>query len=144
MRQRKFAKYYVKTGNGAKAARMAGYSPKAAKETASENLTKPNLKAYVDSLAADADTVKQMTIEDIAAMTLNEAKSAKEAGARVRAQELLLKWKGAFVDKVEDVTKRENDVNALLLSLAKTSPAAAAALARDLGLELPGDEQTTH
>lgn len=140
-RQRRFAKAYVKTGNGAKAARQAGYSPKAAKEIASENLTKPNVREFVDSLAAEAETVKGLTIEQIAAMTWREAQSAQNEGARVRAQELLLKWKGAFIDKVEDVTRRDSDVSSLIARIRALDPIAGAALERALGLEPENHEQ---
>ena len=136
-KQRKFAKGYVKTGNATKAAKDAGYSPKTAYSIGSENLSKPEIAQFIEELAADAETVKGLRIEDIAAMTLREAKSADHAGARVRAQELLLKWKGAFVERIEDITKRENDAIALISSLAKISPDAAAALRRDLGLPAP-------
>lgn len=139
-KQRKFAKGYVKTGNATKAAKDAGYSPRTAYSIGSENLTKPEIVSFIDELAAEAETVKGLRIEDIAAMTLREARTADHAGARVRAQELLLKWKGAFVDRIEDVTRRENDVNALLSSIAKISPDAAQMLARDLGIAVQDDQ----
>lgn len=47
-KQEKFCLYYIELGDGAKAAIKAGYSPKTAKEIASENLTKPNIKKYID------------------------------------------------------------------------------------------------
>lgn len=136
-KQKRFAKQYVKTGNGAEAARRAGYPERSAKEIASENLTKPDIQQFVADLASDAEAVKALRIEDIAAMTLKEARTADHAGARVRAQELLLKWKGAFVERIEDITKREGDANSLISALAKISPDAANALRRDLGIASP-------
>lgn len=47
-KQRKFCDVYVKTTNGAEAARIAGYSEKCAKEIAAVTLTKANVKRYVD------------------------------------------------------------------------------------------------
>lgn len=44
VKQKKFVINKAKGMTGAEAAREAGYSPKAAKETASENLTKPNIR----------------------------------------------------------------------------------------------------
>lgn len=146
-KQRKFAKEFVKTGNGTEAARRAGYSKHTANEIASENLAKPSIQEFVASLAADAETVKALRVEDIAAMTLNEAQHADHAGARVRAQELLLKWKGAFIERIEDVTKRQEDAIGLISQLAKISPDAARMLARDLGLAdqqlVPGHDDTS-
>lgn len=53
-KQRKFCEVYVKTTNGAESARVAGYSKKTAKEMAAENLTKPNVKKYVDMKMQEA------------------------------------------------------------------------------------------
>lgn len=47
-KQKKFCDEYIKTGNATQAAIDAGYSPKAAKSIGSENLTKPDLKQYID------------------------------------------------------------------------------------------------
>jgi len=46
-RQRTFAAQYVLDHNGAQAAVRAGYSAKAARQTASELLTNPNVQALV-------------------------------------------------------------------------------------------------
>ena len=47
-RQRKFCDEYLISGNATDAAIKAGYSPKTAKQTGSENLAKPDLRAYID------------------------------------------------------------------------------------------------
>lgn len=49
-RESRFCVEYVKCGNGALAARLAGYSEKNDRETAHENLTKPHIRAEVDRL----------------------------------------------------------------------------------------------
>lgn len=46
-RQRKFCDEYLISGNATDAAIKAGYSAKTAKQMASENLAKPDLKAYI-------------------------------------------------------------------------------------------------
>lgn len=46
-KQRKFCDLYVKTGNGAQAAREAGYSENSDRVIASTLLTKANIKRYV-------------------------------------------------------------------------------------------------
>ena len=52
-KQEMFCREYVRNGhNGKQAALFAGYSKKTAKFIASENLTKPNLKAFVEKLEA--------------------------------------------------------------------------------------------
>lgn len=120
-RQRKFCDEYLISGNATDAAIKAGYSPKTAKQTACENLTKPDLKAYIDTelekihsaKIADAEEVMKyltsvmrgehteqvlklvgdgiQTITDIDV-------SAKE---RLKAAELIGKRYGMFTDKVD-------------------------------------------
>jgi hypothetical protein len=66
-------------------------------------------------------------------MILKEAQKAETDGARVRAQELLGKWKGMFVEQTRDVTDRPLDQ--LLATLARSNPEAAALIAPLLGLD---------
>lgn len=47
-KQRRFADYYIETGNATESAINAGYSKKTAKQIATENLAKPYLKTYID------------------------------------------------------------------------------------------------
>lgn len=48
IKQKKFADEYIKSGNATHSAINAGYSKKTARFTGAENLTKPNIKAYID------------------------------------------------------------------------------------------------
>ncbi len=47
-RQKRFAAHYAETGNGAEAARRAGYSEKTARQTAYKLRQKDNIKQAVD------------------------------------------------------------------------------------------------
>lgn len=47
-RQKRFCDEYLSDCNATQAAIRAGYSPKTAKSIGQENLTKPDLKAYID------------------------------------------------------------------------------------------------
>ncbi|PCS03568.1 hypothetical protein RR45_GL001984 [Lactococcus chungangensis CAU 28 = DSM 22330] len=66
-KQKKFCDYFIETGNATKAAIFAGYSEKTAKQIGQQNLTKLDLKAYIDERLkqleeeriADADEVMQ-------------------------------------------------------------------------------------
>jgi phage terminase small subunit len=51
IKQKKFIKNYLKTGNGTQAAKDAGYSKNCAQEIASENLSKPIIQQAVASAA---------------------------------------------------------------------------------------------
>ena len=46
-RQKAFADYYIQTGNATEAAIKAGYSEKTARSIGAENLTKPDISAYI-------------------------------------------------------------------------------------------------
>lgn len=46
-KQKAFADYYIECGNGAEAARRAGYSTKTADRIANENLRKPEIIDYI-------------------------------------------------------------------------------------------------
>jgi len=133
-RQRAFAKHYVRCGNGAEAARRAGYAVTRAKQTASRLLaTNGDLRAFIEELGAHAEVIGQLTPEHVAGMLLKEAAGADHAGARVRAMELLGKWRGMFRDELTVTTKLP--VSALLLVVAKTHPDLAAQLAPMLGAD---------
>jgi phage terminase small subunit len=54
-KQRIFCREYIYDWNGARAARAAGYSEATAKEIASENLTKPNIQAYIAEIQRDLE-----------------------------------------------------------------------------------------
>lgn len=120
-RQRKFCDEYLISGNATDAAIKAGYSPKTAKQTGSENLAKPDLKAYIETeleklhsaKIADAEEVmKYLTAvmrgehteqvlklagDGIQTITDIEV-SAKE---RIKAAELIGKRYALFSDKMD-------------------------------------------
>lgn len=56
-KQKIFCREYIFDWNGSRAARVAGYSEKTAKEIASENLTKPNIKAYIKDIQNNLEEV---------------------------------------------------------------------------------------
>ena len=47
LKQRRFADFYIETGNAAEAARRAGYSERSAGLIGKENINKPPVKAYI-------------------------------------------------------------------------------------------------
>lgn len=53
-KQQLFVQHYVACLNGAEAARRAGYAPASARQIASENLSKPDIRAAVDAALAEA------------------------------------------------------------------------------------------
>ncbi len=101
-RQKKFADYYIESGNATEAAIKAGYSERTARAIASENLTKPYIAEYVkvrlDRL--EAKRIADMTeVQQFWAETMRNDKNARKD--RIKASELIAKTNGAFLDRVE-------------------------------------------
>jgi len=61
-KQRIFCEQYVIDWNGARAARHAGYSEDTAAVIASENLTKPNIQAYIEQLKRETSKLAGVSI----------------------------------------------------------------------------------
>lgn len=124
-KQRAFADYYIEIGNATEAARKAGYKGKNLNRIASENLSKLDIKNYIeekmkeleDQRIAKADEVlkyltrvirgeetEQVVVtENIGdfmseARVINKELSAKD---KIKAAELLGKRYRLFVDKVD-------------------------------------------
>lgn len=52
-KQQAFADYYIECGNATEAAKRAGYSEKTARNIGCENLTKPDISAYIAERMAE-------------------------------------------------------------------------------------------
>lgn len=121
IKQTKFADEYIISGNATQAAINAGYSEKTARKIGSENLTKPDIKVYIDermkkleeeAIADQAEVLKYLTRvlrdeerEDVIVNVGNyeqEIQSMKvSAKDRIKAAELLGKRYGSWTDKVD-------------------------------------------
>ena len=105
-RQRKFCDEYLISGNATDAAIKAGYSPKTAKQTGSENLAKPDLKAYIaeEVMKYLTSVMRGEHTEEIPILCGDGCQelTQKEVGAkeRLKAAELIGKRYGMFTDKV--------------------------------------------
>ena len=64
-KQQKFADYYIELGNAAEAARKAGYSKRTARFVGAENLTKPNIKKYIDTRLNELASERVATQQEI-------------------------------------------------------------------------------
>jgi phage terminase small subunit len=124
-KQKKFADAYIKTGNASLAAEEAGYSKKTARFIGSENLTKPNIKSYIDKkmkeiedkqiakaeevlkyltkIIRDEESEEVIVVESIGdfmskARKIDKAISAKD---KIRAAELIGRRYGIFKDAID-------------------------------------------
>ena len=122
-KQKRFADYYIETGNASEAAIKAGYSKKTAGVIGNENLKKPYIKSYIDEqlkkmdsdrIASAEEVLKYLTsvmrgesqseivvIENVGdftseARTMSKAPDEKE---RLRAAELIGKRYALWTDK---------------------------------------------
>jgi phage terminase small subunit len=64
-KQKRFADYYIESGNGSEAAKKAGYKAKDLYQLSSENLRKPNIKRYIDQRIAEKDSKRIMKQDEI-------------------------------------------------------------------------------
>jgi phage terminase small subunit len=64
-KQKRFADYYIETGNATESAVRAGYSEKTAKEMGYENLTKPHIRLYVNQRIAEKDNNRIAKQEEV-------------------------------------------------------------------------------
>lgn len=120
-KQKRFCDFYIEAGNAKEAAIRAGYSEKTAKQIGQENLTKPDLRAYIDERLAELKNERtadaQEVLEYLTAVMRGEYKEATLIGVgegaqavvdidvgakdRLKAAELLGKRHALFTDKVD-------------------------------------------
>lgn len=120
-KQKRFADEYIISGNATQAAIKAGYSKKTARFVAAENLTKPNIKNYIDKRLEELKSERTADAQEVleyltSVMRGNETEEVligvgegmqstiqKEVGAkdRLKAAELLGKRFALFTDKTE-------------------------------------------
>lgn len=102
-RQRRFIDEYMACGNGAEAARRAGYSEGIAKVQASENLTKQNIKAEIErrrrEMSEDSEDRRAKWISALEAL----ASSADKDADKLRAIEGLFKAEGWLAPEKSEV-----------------------------------------
>ena len=80
LKQKKFADEYIISGNATDAAKKAGYSEKTANRIATENLSKPVIKLYIDQRIKELDDKKiakqEEVLQYLTSVLRGESKSA--------------------------------------------------------------------
>lgn len=130
LKQQRFADEYIITGNATQAAIKAGYSKKTAKVIASENLTKPYIKKYIDERLAQLESEKIASQQEVLSylssvmrgeMTEQTLRSVGESGQviaeidvgakdRIKAAELLGKRYKLWTDKQEVTSNNVTEI----------------------------------
>ena len=101
-RQKSFCEFYVVSGNATDAAIKAGYKEKNARFIGSENLTKANIKEYIEELQEKAKGNRIMTaIERREFLTSMIKDRAVKDTDRLKALDILNKMDGEYTQKVE-------------------------------------------
>lgn len=113
IKQQRFADEYIISGNATEAARKAGYSKRTARAMGAENLTKPNIKKYIEERTAEIQNAKIATMIEIRELWTGILRNQDERTSdRLKASELMARTEGAFLDRQEIVMQGEMDVNA--------------------------------
>lgn len=124
-KQKAFCDFYIETLNATEAALKAGYSKKTARKIGSENLTKPDIKKYIDERLKQIESERIAKAEEVLAFlsaslrgevdedvvvvegcgegqsmarVITKQLSAKD---RIKAAELLGKRYSLFAEKVD-------------------------------------------
>lgn len=114
-KQKAFCDYYIESLNLTEAAKKAGYSEKTARSMGSENLTKPDIKEYIELRLAQMEEKRVATasevLEYLTRVMRGEEKDQFDMDAslqdRTKAAELLGKRYRLFIDKQEIEAKME-------------------------------------
>jgi phage terminase small subunit len=102
MRQRKFAEYYVQSGNIVQSALSAGYSESYANSRAYELLENVGVSEYIKELTDKSKDESILTAKDRQAILSDIAKDQnKEPSDRIRAIDVLNKMTGEYLNKIE-------------------------------------------
>lgn len=105
-RQKKFAEYYVQHGNGAEAARRAGYSESYAEHRTDEMLRNVEVSEYIKQLSEQARNDRIMTAKERQALLSDIAKDVDNAPSdRIKAVDTLNKMTGEYTVKVDTTVK---------------------------------------
>ena len=119
-RQRKFAEFYYQCGNGADAARKAGYSESYAAHRTDELLRNVEIAAYIKQLSEAAQTARIMTALDRQELLSDIARDEDNSAAdRIRAVDTLNKMTGEYMQKHKN-DNGENELPKLLEALEDT------------------------
>lgn len=101
LKQKKFADEYIISGNATEAAIKAGYSKNSARSMGNENLTKPDIKLYIDE--------KMKELEDKAVASQQEVLEYLTRVMRGEEKEAVLANSGDFKQEVREISVGAKD-----------------------------------
>ena len=106
-KQKAFADEYIKCGNATEAARKAGYSERAARQIATENLSKPSISQYIrermkaidEERIASADEVLRFYSSVMRGEVMDQFGLEAALDTRLKAADSLMKRYAASADR---------------------------------------------
>lgn len=101
LKQKKFADEYIISGNATEAAIKAGYSKNSARSMGNENLTKPDIKSYIDE--------RMKELEDKAVASQQEVLEYLTRVMRGEEKESVLANNGDFKQEVKEISVGAKD-----------------------------------
>lgn len=108
-KQRRFADYYIQTGNASESARKAGYSARTAHRTGQENLQKPAIKAYIDKQLKKIADERIMDAREALELLTSIARGEMTEEIYIPTEEGVKRF-----DKTPDIKDRQKALESLL------------------------------
>jgi phage terminase small subunit len=125
LKQQRFADEYIISGNATQAAILAGYSKKTARSIGQENMTKPDIKKYIDDRLEELESSKIAKQEEVLKYLTSLMRGEEteqtlrgigdgyqeiddievSAKDRIKAAELLGKRYGMWTEKIEQTNR---------------------------------------
>lgn len=102
-----FAAAYVETGNATQSAIKAGYSERSAAQTGCKLLKEPKVQEFINSNRQKLIDKAEISAEWVIQRLKEEAASAENPSARVKALDLLAKHLGIYAPEQSQVTVNE-------------------------------------
>jgi phage terminase small subunit len=121
VKQSRFIKEYIKTGNGTQSAIKAGYSKDTAYSIANENLNKPEIKRKIELTMSEEAKKLGITAEHILGnlKRFADKKTIKWATHAVKSNEILAKHLNMFPENTKVLDVRLSEHKAIIEELSK-------------------------
>lgn len=123
IRRARFVAEYMACGNGAEAARRAGYSVRRARVKASELLDDPGVQAEIQKLSQIRDDELDRHLVNLVRNTPGDVPYRDQ----IQANAVLNKIKGRFIDRSEHLSRKQIVKRIIIEHVAPAAPLPAAA-----------------
>ena len=106
-KQKLFCEYYIENWNATDAARRAGYSENTADVIGCENLTKPNIKQYIEEIQKDIAKLAGISRLSIVKDLINIKDHAEQEKDKIKAIEVVNKMLGMNEPDKQEITEHK-------------------------------------